>query len=227
VHNKIGRIGSIEKSRLSGSPGEADPAGIAAPSKRDMILCAGAKTFMEQGFEAASMDEVARRAGVSKATIYSNFDSKHALFGAIVNTRCQAMIPTIQAETLGDQPPADALRLIGRQFLDLLLSEGPLSLYRVVLAEAPRFPALGRNFYESGPNLVAQALADYLARQHVLGSLDVPSPRVSAEQFIGMVLGQTHVRMLLAITEAAPEPPERDHIVELAVQTFLHGVARR
>jgi AcrR family transcriptional regulator len=196
-------------------------------TKRERILRAGAETFMEQGFEAASMDEVARRATVSKATIYSHFDSKHALFGAIVTGRCQAMIPMIAAAGLGEHSPADALRLIGRQFLTLLTSPGPLSLYRIVLAEAPRFPDLGRNFYEAGPNLVAEALAEYLARQHEHGTLNVPAPRVAAEQFFGMVMGQIHVRILLGITDTPPGDAERDRVVELALQTFLHGIARR
>jgi TetR/AcrR family transcriptional regulator, mexJK operon transcriptional repressor len=181
---------------------------------------------MEQGFGPASMDEVARLAGVSKATIYSHFDSKQALFGAIITGRCTAMIPIIEAAALGDQAPAEALRAIGRQFLDLLMSKGPLALYRVVLSEAGRFPELGRIFYESGPNRVAAALADYLARQHDLGVLETPHPRVSAEQFFGMVLGQIHVRLLLGISDAAPGPAERAQIVELAVRTFLNGVSR-
>ncbi len=226
MHNKAGRIPPIEKDEASSSDRTSDRAD-SPPTKRDMIVCAGAKTFMEQGFEAASMDMVARRAGVSKATIYSHFENKHTLFGAIVSGRCQAMIPVITAAALTDQPPADALRSTGRRFLDLILSPGPLSLYRTVLAEAARFPELGRKFYEAGPDLVAQALADYLARQHAQGVLDVPEPRISAEQFFGMVLGHAHLRMLLGIADAAPGADERDRVIELAVQTFLRGVARR
>ena len=224
MHNKAPRIPLIENAESS-----SDAAEMGAPHlpKRDAILHAGVRVFMEQGFESASMDEVARIAGVSKATIYSHFDGKQDLFGAIIMGRCEAMIPIIEAAALGDQPPAEALRTIGRQFLDLLMSKGPLSLYRVVLAEAGRFPALGRTFYQSGPDKVAAALADYLARQHKAGVLDVPNPRVSAEQFFGMVLGHTHIRLLLGITETAPEPDERSRIVELAVRTFLGGVARR
>jgi TetR/AcrR family transcriptional regulator, mexJK operon transcriptional repressor len=214
----------IENAESSSAAAETEAAHL---PKRDAILQAGARVFMEQGFEKASMDEVARIAGVSKATIYSHFDGKQDLFGAIITGRCQAMIPIIEAAALGEQPPAEALRRIGRQFLDLLMSKGPLSLYRVVLSEAGRFPALGRSFYQSGPDKVAAALADYLTRQHKAGVLDVPNPRVSAEQFFGMVLGQIHVRLLLGITETVPEPAERGAIVELAVRTFLDGVARR
>ena len=70
-------------------------------------------------------------------------------------------------------------------------------------------------------------MADYLARQDAAGVLEVKRPRVAAEQFFGMVLGQIHVRLLLGITETVPEPDERSEIVELAVRTFLDGVARR
>jgi TetR/AcrR family transcriptional repressor of mexJK operon len=226
VHNKVASIPPIENSRPS-APAALCGADISQLPKRDAIIVAGARVFMEQGFESASMDEVARIAGVSKATIYSYFDGKQDLFGAIITGRCQAMIPVIESAALGDQPPAEALRQIGRQFLDLLMSKGPLALYRVVLAEAGRFPALGRTFYQSGPDKVAAALGDYLARQHAAGALSVPKPRVSAEQFIGMVLGQIHIRLLLGIAETAPAPEERGDIVELAVRTFLDGVGRR
>lgn len=224
MHNKAPRMPLIENAESSSAAAATE---VAHLPKRDAILQAGARVFMEQGFEKASMDEVARIAGVSKATIYSHFDGKQDLFGAIITGRCQAMIPVIEAAALGEQPPAEALRRIGRQFLDLLMSKGPLSLYRVVLSEAGRFPALGRTFYQSGPDKVAAALADYLTRQHQAGVLIAPDPRVSAEQFFGMVLGQIHVRLLLGITETVPEPEERGVIVELAVRTFLDGVARR
>lgn len=226
MHNKAASIPPIEISEPGTSAGLCD-ADIHQLPKRDAIIVAGARVFMEQGFESASMDEVARIAGVSKATIYSYFDGKQDLFGAIIRGRCQAMIPIIEAAALGDQPPAEALRRIGRQFLDLLMSKGPLSLYRVVLMEAGRFPALGRTFYQSGPDKVAGALAEYLARQHEAGVLDVPKPRASAEQFFGMVLGHTHLRLLLGISETVPGPDERAVLVELAVRTFLDGVARR
>lgn len=226
MHNKAPRIAPIEKPATSGTPAMPPRPEPALLPKRDAILEAGANVFMEQGFEAASMDEVARRAGVSKATIYSHFESKQALFGAMITGRCTAMIPIIEAAALGDQKPEEALRTIGRQFLDLLMSQGPLALYRVVLSEAGRFPELGRIFYESGPSRVANALAAYLARQHALGVLETPQPRVSAEQFFGMVLGHIHVRLMLGISDAAPGPDEREQVVALAVRTFLNGTSR-
>ncbi len=202
------------------------PPASAGSAKQDAIVEAAAEVFLEQGFGSASMDEIARRAGVSKATVYSHFDSKPALFGAIVQHRCQRTLSAMLAE-MSDKPVAETLTAVGRQFLDVLMMPGSLPLYRVVLAEAPRFPELGRIFYEAGPDRCAVALAQYLAALHERGSLDVPDARWAAEQFFGAVLGQIHIRMLLMVAGDAPGPEERTRYVAAAVSTFLNGRRRR
>jgi TetR/AcrR family transcriptional repressor of mexJK operon len=181
--------------------------------------------FLEQGFGSASMDEIARRAAVSKATIYSHFDNKPALFGAIVQHRCQRTMSAMLAE-MTDEPVAETLTALGRQYLDVLMMPGSLPLYRVVLAEAPRFPELGRIFYEAGPDRCAVALAQYLGALHERRVLNVPEPRWAAEQFLGAVLGQIHIRMLLMVDGEAPGPEERARYVATAVSTFLEGCQR-
>lgn len=201
------------------------PPASAGTAKQDAIVEAAAEVFLEQGFGSASMDEIARRAGVSKATVYSHFDSKPALFGAIVQNRCQRTMSAMLAE-MSDAPVAETLTAIGRQFLDVLMMPGSLPLYRVVLAEAPRFPELGRIFYEAGPDRCAVALAQYLGDQNQRGLLNVPEPRWAAEQFLGAVLGQIHIRMLLMVAGEAPGPEERSRYVATAVSTFLEGRQR-
>ncbi len=195
------------------------------PAKRDAVLAAGTAVFLEQGFGAASMDEVARRAQVSKATIYSYFEGKQALFEAIIGERCACMVTEGIGGGLADRPPAEALAEIARRILDVLLSTQALPLYRVVLAESARFPELGVSFYRSGPDRLAGALTGFLADQHIRGTLDVPNPRLAAEQFVGMVLGHIHLRLLLGIAPA-PSPEERERSVAQAVRTFIGGVAR-
>lgn len=197
-----------------------------AQAKRAAVIAAGATVFLEQGFGAAAMDEVARRAQVSKATIYSYFSGKQALFEAIIGERCASMIPATFAAELADLPPADALRVIGERFLGALLSRDALPLYRVVLAESPRFPELGEGFYRNGPARIAGALAEYLAGQQARGVLDFADARLAAEQFLGMVLGHMHVRMLLAVSQA----PSQDAIaraVGQAVRIFVDGARVR
>ncbi len=212
------RPGEAPRSPSSGGR----PPASAGSAKQDAIIEAAAEVFLEQGFGSASMDEIARRAGVSKATVYSHFDSKPALFGAIVQHRCQRTMSAMLAE-MSDQPVAETLTAVGRQFLDVLMMPGSLPLYRVVLAEAPRFPELGRIFYEAGPDRCAVALAQYLTDLHGRGVLDVPDARWAAEQFLGAVLGQVHIRMLLMVAGEAPGPEERTRYVAAAVSTFLNG----
>jgi AcrR family transcriptional regulator len=193
--------------------------------KRAAVLAAAAEVFLEAGVEAASMDEIARRAKVSKATVYSHFESKHALLKAIVYERCKAMLPALSSPAFGKLPPEEALTALGRRFLDMMLSKLAMPLYRVVLAEAGRSPEFGRAFYENGPGRMAQELAEYLRAQDRAGRLRVPEPRLAAEQFIGAVLCQSHLRQLLAVSAAPPSPEERDHQVRAAVRLFLAATA--
>ena len=207
-----------------GSPAEGP--GPAIPAKYAAVVEAAAEVFLEQGFGNASMDEIARRAGVSKATVYNYFDSKPALFGAIVQQRCQRSLPAMLGE-FSDRSIDEALTLVGRQFLDVLMMPGSLPLYRTVLAEAPRFPEVGRVFYEAGPGRVAAGLATYFQMHEARGQLNVADPRLAAEQFLAAVLGHIHVRLLLGLSDAPPGPEERARAVAEAVSTFLDGRRRR
>ena len=205
--------------RLAASAG---PGG--GPAKRDAVLAAGAAVFLEQGFGSASMDEVARRAQVSKATIYSYFAGKQALFGAIIGERCACMMPASVFADLAEYPPGETLAIIGRRFLDVILSPGALPLYRVVVSETARFPELGVAFYANGPGRVAAALADYFTVQHARGTLDIPDPRLAAEQFIGMIIGHLHIRTLLAVAQRPPEDVI-GRVVASAVRIFINVTA--
>ena len=193
--------------------------------KRAAVLAAAAEVFLEAGVEAASMDEIARRAKVSKATVYSHFESKQALLKAIVHERCKAMLPPLSSPEFGELPPEEALFAVGRRFLDLMFSKLAMPLYRVVLAEVARSPELGRAFYENGPGRMAQELAEYLRNQDGAGRLRVPEPRLTAEQFIGAVLCQSHLRQLLGVSAQAPGDAERDHQVRAAVRLILAATA--
>lgn len=190
--------------------------------KRDAIVHAAAEVFLESGIAAASMDEIARRAQVSKATVYSHFESKHALFGAIVDSRCHALAPSVDMRWT-ELPPATALTQVGRAFLDVMFMPGSLPLYRIVLAEAPRFPELGRVFYETGPKVICASLADYLAARTRDGVLAIEDAAFGAEQFFNLVIGMSDMLALLGIKPEAPTNQERDAMVARAVRVFLHG----
>src|SRR3954451_25099586 len=99
------------------APELLEPAEAASP-KRRAILEAAAALFMAEGYGAVSMDAVARRAGVSKATLYAHFGAKDRLFAAIIHEACETMRRTSGVEgALGDMPLRDALRSLGGQWL--------------------------------------------------------------------------------------------------------------
>lgn len=189
-------------------------------AKAQKIIEAARQVFMAQGYGAASMDAIAREAGVSKATLYAYFSGKEALFGAIIGFECRRRSETLWSPEIEIRDVRADLMAFGLGYTEFMLSARALSIYRVVVAEAPRFPELGRTFYESGPKAVLARLADYLAEATERGLLRVPDPDLAAEQFIGMVRGAAYLRQLLGL-EAKPTQREITRIVESAVGVLL------
>lgn len=198
----------------------------AAPSspKVGQILLAARKVFMRDGYGAASMDAIAREAAVSKATLYAHFSGKEALFAAVIHERCQHLTRSLSPAELEPLALAEALRRVGRLFLDLILSPEAVALYRVVVAEAPRFKDLGRVFYESGPMHVKRSLADYLEAVTRRGLLAVPEPYLAAEQFVGMLHGHFHLMRVLGVG-ARPADHQIEQAIDLAVRVLTRGYA--
>ncbi len=193
-------------------------------SKRDAILAAATTVFLDQGYGAASMDAIARVAGVSKQTIYAYFGGKAALFEATVLERSDRLLKPVPtgADSLHD--PEAALRDIARRFLELILSPETVGRFRVIVAESGRFPELAEAFYRSGPERVGGRLSGYLAELHQHGILRVADPRSASIHFFGMVRGDLFLRQLLGLGEP-PRGRELDRIVDGAVEAFLSAYA--
>lgn len=181
-----------------------------AASKQEQILDAARAVFLEQGYAAASMDNVATRAGVSKATIYAHFTSKDRLFGAVIRSRCDRQFSAFDLPEDKVDDPRAALRQIGLHVLELILSPESLAIYRVVIAEAPRLPELGEAFYHAGPAMGRAKVGAYLTGMNERGLMDVPDPHQAADLFFGMLKGNIHMRGLLGM------PVEQHEIEEIA-----------
>lgn len=204
-------------------------AGVMAPnpevgSKPAQILEAAGRLFLENGYGAVSMDNVAKTANVSKATLYAHFRSKDELFAAMVGCECRNQMGADDDAAVNRMEVADALRHIGRSFMKLLLSGKALAAYRVVVAEAHRFPELARAFYESGPARSHAKLAGYLREVDRRGELRIPDAELAAEQFFGLIKAHIHVRFILCIETQLPES-EMDRFINAAVDMFTKGYA--
>lgn len=193
--------------------------------KHRAILEAATEAFLESGYGAATMDDIAARAKVSKQTIYHHFGSKEALFGAIIEQRVESFLAPISQAELAPGDMGQSLRRFGQDFLERVLSSSSLALHRLIIAESNRFPELGRLTYETGPRRIVSRLARFLEAQKERSGLRIDDPDISAEQFYGSLLGFLQLRAILC------NDPEssRDRIagyVDRTVDAFLKSHLR-
>jgi len=196
------------------SRGEEDSA------KRRQIIDGARQVFLTQGFDAASMNDIARVAGVSKGTLYVYFDNKEELFEAIVEQECDA-----QAEGIFDLDPNDhdvkaVLTRLGVAYVKFLCRPEKASAVRTVIAIADRMPDIGRRFYESGPAVGIARLAAYISAQVAAGVLAVEDCEVAAAQF----MESSHAMLFKPIVfnfAPAPSQEQIERMVRIAVSTFL------
>lgn len=191
-----------------------------SPEKRAQILGGAATVFAADGYEGASMARIAAVAGVSKGTLYNHFDGKAALFTAYVGGKCDEYLAHVFDSAGHGGDPAAVLRGIGKRMVQMMLSDVGLAIYRVVIAEAAKFPALARGFFEAGPARAIAFMAEWLAEETRRGRLCVPDPAFAAEQFFNLCQTRLVLRRKL---EMLPDPPERDidGVVEAAITMFL------
>jgi AcrR family transcriptional regulator len=196
-------------------PAEADD-----NAKRRQIVEGARAVFLARGFDAASMADIAKEAGVSKGTLYVYFRDKDELFSAIVDGVC-----SMQAEGVFDFDPADhdveaVLLRHGKAFVSNICDPARLSSLRAVIAVADRMPDLGRKIYETGPAVGTAKLTAYLRAQANAGILAIEDCEVAAAQFIETC----HATMFKPVLfNFAPPPTQKriDHVVGIAVRTFL------
>jgi TetR/AcrR family transcriptional repressor of mexJK operon len=193
---------------------------VLSPEKRAQILTGAADVFAADGYEGASMARIAAVAGVSKGTLYNYFDSKAALFTAYVGEKCAQSLTQAFDGANHDGDPAEVLRGIGRRMLRMMLSDVGLAIYRVVIAEAAKFPDLARGFFDAGPARAVAFMADWLAVETRRGRLSVADPAFAAEQFFHLCQTRLVLPRRLGML---PDPPDRDidAVVEAAVAMFL------
>jgi len=188
--------------------------------KRAGILRAAIKLFMGEGYENTSMEAVAKKAGVSKLTIYSHFADKEELFREVIRHRCDAFSMSGSYMSLVDKPVTEALMLVSRTFATHVLSPDSLRLHRVMQTEAQRHPELIHSFYEVGPKRVKAAFAELLSAWNKQKKLSIPDPMKATEQFFTLVKGEMHMKLMLRVIPH-PSPKEIEKHIEASVAMFL------
>ena len=168
------------------------------PAKKAAIVEAAGCLFLEQGFRATSMDQIARAAGVSKLTLYHRFADKDALFAAVVQHKCQQYLPDDLFAGFDHAPPRAALTAFGQGFLRLLTGAESLGMYRMLLAETTHTPHLAGLFYQAGPMRVKTALLEKITLWQQQGMFGDISPVMARDFFIALFSGSDiHMQAML------------------------------
>jgi len=188
--------------------------------KYDQVLEGARTVFLREGFEGASVDEIARGAGVSKATLYSYFPDKQSLFLAVITSDCQAQASSAMASEILQRPVPEAIHAIAYSFVSFFLTGGALRMFRLCVAESSRFPELGKAFYESGPKTSQDQIVAYLESPAARAELDIADSHVAADQLLQLCRTDLMLKLLFGVVDQVSSE-EIDHITSEAVSMFL------
>lgn len=189
-----------------------------AAQKRSAILGSATELFLAQGYDGTSLAQIAKGAGVSTATLFKRFPTKAALFDAIVTDYWRPEEVPFDTPSPGD--PKAGLTAIGRHYVALMTRDEMAALFRIVIAEAPRFPELTRRQFDLGKLPYFNRVCAYLEAEHEAENLRVDDPVMAATQFLGMIANFAFwPRMLLV--DWSPARSELDYAVDEAVKTTL------
>jgi AcrR family transcriptional regulator len=176
----------------------------------ERVLAAAFHAFAVKGFHGASMLEIATRARVSKKTLYERFRDKANLFRALLAWGCRNNLP--EAPPPADGAPETALRAHAASVLLAMMRPESLALFRIVIAEAGRFPEIGRLFDEMTRTASAAIVKELARRLDAAGLYSIANRVAFAEDFIGLLRGDVYFRAAIGVVP----PPSRDALIRHA-----------
>ncbi len=193
--------------------------------RRQHLITVATRLFLSNGYEATSLENIAKAAGASKTTIYRNFGDKADLFRIVLNRFVEPIWPTLSDVCIEGKSPKEVLAAFGNLMISTtILNPDGIALMRLIYREAPRFPELARIFAET-EQITVEVVARYLTlamHQQYLRPID---PAWAASQFLELIWGIL-ARRLLVGTISFPDEAERRRVVDSAVALFLTGTAR-
>ena len=212
----------------------ATPARPASPGrpkdleKRAAILDAAKALFLARGYEGTAMDAVAQAAGVSKLTVYSHFQDKETLFVEAVKASCEDLLPADLFDVHFQGPMRQQLERIGRALFRLITSDEAVAVHRIMGQQLPAGSALPELFWDAGPRRIQEAFAGFLRAEAEAGELEVPDCDLAAHQFLALLKGECHARLLCGCPATLGGEALDRHLAD-TVDMFLraYGPARR
>lgn len=188
--------------------------------KREQIMRGASQVFLEKGFDAASMNDIARAAGVSKGTLYVYFENKERLFIELISAEKREELFRIVMLDFENHDVEAVLKKFGRELCTILTKPYYIKAMRSVFSIINRMPEVGAEFYSNGPMLCTQLLAKYLDAQTKAGVLEIEDCLLAAQQFVELSQSGVMRSVLFGVIDS-PGPEEIARRVDSAVTIFM------
>jgi len=198
--------------------------------RRREIREAAIGIFLDNGYEGATMEEIAVRAGVSKQTVYKHFTDKQSLFADIIlsTTDDMSTLVGLIADSLSDSHNLeDDLERLARTFLVALMQPRVLRLRRLVISSADRFPEIATAWYQKGFERALEALATAFRSLGDRGLLVVKDPAAAAEHFVGVLFWIPVNKAMFTGDDDYAATHDLAPVARSAVTAFLDGYGSR
>ncbi|MBJ7441299.1 MAG: TetR/AcrR family transcriptional regulator [Sphingopyxis sp.] len=203
-------------------PDSTLPVDDAATARRKAFVDAARALFFANGYAGTTMSSIAGKVGGSKTTLWSYFPSKEELFAAVVDDIISQYGDALAIDLPLDEPVPDVLRRFGSVLMTKLTATPLLSLYRLVVGEAERFPHLAETFYDRGPRRGKARAADWVAEKMVRGEIRMGDPMRAVQQFAGLCQSGLYQFAVLGLREGRDLDRLQDEI-DAAVDTFYRA----
>jgi AcrR family transcriptional regulator len=191
------------------------------PAKRKQIIDGARRVFIEMGFDAASMNDITRAAGVSKGTIYVYVASKEELFEALIEEERRAIFSDLYEALERGEGIRDTLIRFGTALAAKITSDKVVHAQRTVIGIAERIPELGARFYERGPKIGHAKLAAFLERAVAAGELEIADIELAAYQLTDLCMAGYFRQRLFGYRTKEPPLDEIRATVTAGVDLFL------
>ena len=190
-------------------------------ARRDQILAAAMQCFAAAGFRGTTTREIASRVGITEAALYRHFESKEALYHAIIARKIDA--PDLTAQLEAAAAAGDDRALLGGLARTLIARvEADPAFIRILLFTALEGHSLAEPFFVSRVVRIREFLTGYIARRTEAGAFRRLDPVIAARAFLGMVSDYINVRVVFQQQTAYPQ--STTEVVETFVSLFLAGI---
>lgn len=208
-------------SKIAARPGEA----VAGPEghdkeKRRQILEGAREVFRAKGYEGASMDGIAKAAGVSKGTLYVYFTNKDELFEQLITDEKQELAAALDAFQPSDGSFRENLRAFAVSFNELLTGESHMSTIRMVVGAVDKFPAVGAIFFKAGAERGTTRLTEVFGQAVEDGRLKPCDPAVAAQHFLALCTAEVMKKSMFGC-RLRPTPEGVEKIVDNGLEVFM------